>query len=74
MKYIILTLISFILIGCSASVDECKEKKYKGIVVERTSENPSIYCSNGDKSPDEKYYLTDDGEKAIVWYKYFELK
>lgn len=80
MKKVLLLLtgiaLTVLMSGCSSgsTSKRCLSNQYKGIVVFNTNSEPSIYCSNGDLSPNGKNYLTSGGEKNINEYHYSEFK
>ena len=71
-NYFLITAI-LLLSGCSDTVNVCKEKKYKGIVLQVDITDLNIYCSNGKLSPNRKNYMTAHGEKAVLMFTYLKL-
>jgi len=74
----ILSLIIF-LTGCdndngSDEVNMCKELGYSGVVIENKSLPAVFYCSNGDKTPDGKCFVTLNGEEDIDTCTYREFE
>ena len=72
MKYLLIATLAFMLSGCGYTLDYCKEKQYKGIVMHSNSDTPDTYCSDG-KIINNNYY-TNSGEKSIENFTYLEFK
>ena len=64
-KILCVALLMLLFTGCNdyKSIDECKQMKFKGIVIEKESPNPSVYCSNGSMIiiNSEKQIITNNG-------------
>ena len=72
MKYLFIATLAFMLSGCGYTVNYCKEKQYKGIVIHSNSTTPDTYCSDGKII--NKQYFTNGGEKRIDSFIFLEFK
>jgi hypothetical protein len=72
MKYLFIILTALLLSGCGYTINDCKEKQYKGIVAHLNSTNTNTYCSDGKIINNQ--YFTNSGEKNIEYYIFLEFK
>ena len=72
-KYLLIALTVILLTGCGNSVNECKQLKYKGIVIRTFPKEPVVRCSNGAINQLNQY-STQDGAYSTESYIYHEFK
>lgn len=72
-----LFFIAVVFAGCAGrndtTVKECISAGWAGIVITVDSPVISCYCSNGDKSPSGKSFITHAGNKPVDHFMYFKL-
>lgn len=73
MKILLLCLSVLLFAGCASSPSDCKKQGWKGVVI-RDYRKGFFSCSNGELTPDGKYYLTDDGARETSRYIFFRLE
>ena len=76
MKYLLLILFGLLFVGCSgrgdATVKDCISSGWAGMVITSDQQTISCYCSNGDKSPSGKSFITHAGNKSVDHFMYFK--